>query len=328
MKEIFIKIFPRLHLTLISMTPNGYRINGGLGFSVESPNLELTIKPSKDFQINDYRNIPFNNKESENVKNVINSIIENYKFNLNIAINIKGNCPTHYGFGTGTSIRLAAIEALFKINDYAYDRRLLISLSGRGKTSGIGIRTYFDGGFVMDLGHVKNNDEILPSNLREGIKGSSLLLKNGKTPNWEFGICIPKFINFKTQKEEEEFFKNTIPIKPESVYEILYHCTYGIVPSFLENNINVFNDACSNIQKTEWKQKERSLYGELLNKLEKDLVSFGAETVGMSSLGPTLFFISSDLKSTVKLIKKLYGNRIDVFVTKANNKGREFKCLN
>lgn len=327
-KEIVINLPSRLHITLIAMNSNGYRINGGLGFAINDPNLELYINSSKKFDLIDERNFhPLVEREVTKIKNIVNSVIKKYNFKYNININISGKTPTHFGFGTGTSIRLAILESLFKINNKSYDEKLLIDISGRGRTSGIGIRTYFEGGFIMDLGHQNLDAKIQSSSEREHLDNKSLQLVKGKMPIWEIGICIPKHICAKTHEEEKEFFEKTVPIRDESIYETLYHSLFGVISSFLENNKEVFNKSITRIQETEWKKKERMSYNEL-QKIEKDLFLFGAKSIGMSSLGPTLFFMSDSIENTVSKMRQLHKDKIEIFIVKPNNKGREMKCLN
>lgn len=246
-----------------------------------------------------------------------------YNFTKNINVIIEGNIPTHSGFGTSTSIKLACIEGLFLINNKKYLPDTIVSLSGRGQTSGIGVRTYFEGGFVFDIGHeVNNNQNHLPSSQKELNSEMSLLLRECKMPEWEIGICIPNFISFKTEAEEVEFFKNTCPISDESVYETLYHSVYGVLGAVLSGNKQIFESSINSLQNCKWKKTERELYGTHLKNLEKDLFNSGATSVGMSSLGPTLYFTSEDMDNTIHLLRKIYDNKIEVYKSLTNNKGR------
>ncbi|WP_369510459.1 GHMP family kinase ATP-binding protein, partial [Escherichia coli] len=81
------------------------------------------------------------------------------------AVTITGNLATHVGMGSGTGIRLACIEALLALNEVSLPQEELVRLSERGGTSGIGIKTYFDGGLVLDLGVRNDNAGYAPSGL-------------------------------------------------------------------------------------------------------------------------------------------------------------------
>ena len=69
-----IKTFPRIHISLIGMNKDGYRINGGLGFSVSSPSLSLQFEPNDAIDILDERTNGFSGLELERLENHIKII--------------------------------------------------------------------------------------------------------------------------------------------------------------------------------------------------------------------------------------------------------------
>ena len=321
-KQLIIKVKPRLHLTLIGMNQDGYRINGGAGFAIKEPSVKLYISKSNSFIINDYRNKPFSIEEVQRIENIINKAKNNIKFYHNISVEIYGDMPTHFGFGSSTAIRLGCLEALYIINEVGSSSEELVSMSGRGGTSGIGINTYFQGGFIIDLGKKTNHSFHSPSSLSENHHEMPLLLQRLEIPDWPIGICIPKKIPNKNENEEKEFFLRTCPISSEKVYETLYHVIYGLYSSVRENDKKTFCSAIKKIQKCEWKLAERNEYGKAIFYTEKQLYKCGAATVGMTSLGSSLFFLADDVN---EVIKKMNNNSSDyyLFMTRPSNKGRK-----
>lgn len=318
-----IQAYPRLHITLIGMNDNGYRINGGIGLALQDPIINIIAKKSKNFTFNDNRSSCFSKNQIERLTNSINNTINLKKLKWSIDVVVSGDAGSNMGFGSGTIVRLACLEALHVINEIPYTENSIVEISGRGGTSGIGIRTYFNGGFVFDIGH-KSVGKIQPSSQREGIKGHSLLVNANSCPEWEIGICSAKDIKTLTHDEEIEFFKKTIPIEEKAVYETLYHVVYGIYASLQENDIATFCESLRNIQKCKWKYLERSIYGDRLLKYEKQLYRCGAKAVGMSSLGPTLFFVSDNNESVMKKMDAYFpSNSRILFNTKTMNEGRK-----
>jgi beta-ribofuranosylaminobenzene 5'-phosphate synthase len=317
-----IKIYPRIAINLIAMHDGLYRQNGGIGFSIKEPSLTISFKKSSEFNIIDKRKSPFENKEQNRLLEILKKEYKKNKFNDKVTIKIKGNLPTHSGFGSGTSIRLASLEGLYLINQHKYTKYDLIKASNRGGTSGIGVNTYFDGGYVFDIG--KKIDGVMhkPSS-SEDVLEQPLKIAFGNMPKWDIGICIPQKIKPKSEEEEKEFFNETCPIEKDEAHEMLYHTVYGVLASIKENDIDTFSEAIKNIQQSKWKNAERNLYGKELLKIESILYENGASAVGMSSLGPTLFFVANDIDRVIKKSKK----ELDCILikSKVNNQGRKIE---
>lgn len=321
LSSVVIEIKPRLHLTLIGMNKDGYRINGGVGCSVQEPSLKLCFSKSDEFALSDIRHFPFIEQEIIRIKKIIDHEQVNIRARHNIRIEIKGEMPTHFGFGSSTAVRLACLEALYLLNNCKLKREQLVLSSGRGGTSGIGINAYFEGGLIIDLGRGDKEFISHPSQLSENRKSLPLMMQRIEMPEWEVGICIPNNIPHKSEKEEVEFFRKTCPISSSEVYKTLYDVIYGLYSAVREKDKKTFCLALQSIQQRAWKLSERKQYGKKLLSIEQKLYKCGAESVGMSSLGPSLFFLAKDVKAVVKKIK---AGRADckLLVTKPSNSGR------
>ena len=98
---------------------------------------------------------------------------------------------------------------------------------------------------------------------------------------------------------EKVFFEKNCPIGQEAVENILYESVYGISSSLIENDFNTFCKSVDSIQETKWKSLERDLYGAELKVVESLIRKAGAKCVGMSSLGPLLYFFGEDIDSII-----------------------------
>jgi beta-ribofuranosylaminobenzene 5'-phosphate synthase len=101
-----VSIFPRLHLTLIGMDDKGYRRNGGIGFSITQPQAFVCVSLGSDFSIRDNRRWPLQKNELRRLKEMSQQFA-----NVPVQIEISGEMPSHYGFGSATAIRLAILAA-------------------------------------------------------------------------------------------------------------------------------------------------------------------------------------------------------------------------
>lgn len=316
-----IKINSRLHITLISLHTNGYRQNGGFGFAIEEPSLNILGEKSQSFEIIDYRVRGFGMDEKQRLLNILEQTADQKNFVQKCTIEISGDVASHMGFGAGTAIRLASLELLYLINASEYTEQEIINASGRGGTSGIGIHTYFNGGYVFDIGRGDQGENFVPSCATEKHPSSPLALLHAPMPDWEIGLCIPKYIVSKNEVEEKAFFSQTCPIEPSESYEALYHVVYGVLGGINEENKAIFGEAIKNIQSCRWKSAERHLYVDEIERIEKVLYSAGATSVGMSSLGASLFFIAEDIQNVIKTAKERLVE-CDLRVTRPNNTGR------
>ncbi len=318
-----IKTFPRIHISLIGMNRDGYRINGGIGFSISSPTMEMCFASSDSIEVVDKRVQGFTNDElTRLVYHLRHVAIQEH---LDVGIKCEVNecrVRSHIGFGSNSMIYLSCIEALFLINHRDYNEKEIVRLSGRGGTSGIGINTYFKGGFVFDAG-IANTDNRALSPSSSFVKvdhPEPLLMKSIMMPEWEMGVCIPS-INHKTEEEEVEFFQENCPIEKREVEDVLYDAVYGITTSLMEEDFETFCKAIDSIQHTKWKQLERALYGYELSEVEDSIRRAGARCIGMSSLGPLLYFFGDNIDGIIERVE-INAPQADFFKASLNNSGR------
>lgn len=311
---------PRLHLTLLAMHNGEYRINGGLGFAIADPSCELTFSSAADFSINDQRAIPLVGNELERLITLLQAEQKRRDFPVAAEITINGNMRAHSGFGSGSAISLACLEALHRLNGSMPSPAELVAASGRGGTSGVGIHSYFSGGCVFDLGRSTDNNAHAPSH--QATASRPLLLDQMPMPDWEIGICIPLSIPHKSQAEEQAFFERTCPLPAEAVYETLYHSLFGLYAAIREADRTIFCHALRAVQACAWKKAERLEYGTALIEIEQALYANGAEAVGMSSLGPSLFFLADNVTEIINQMR-LARPDCEWLLTHPANCGRE-----
>lgn len=322
--KIYVK--PRIHISLISMHCGGYRKNGGMGFSIEEPKGLLEFSVSDQFTLSDKRKVGLGEAEQIQLFKVLSDVQSSLGLEKSIGIELSGGLHTHVGMGSGTAVRLACLEALLLINGKSTDQDSLIALSRRGGASGIGIQTYFSGQFVFDLG-VRNNDDVFTPSSKSHVTQKPLLLDRCDFPSWTVGLCIPSNIPSKTQAEEKEFFAKACPIQAQQSYEALYCCLFGAYAAVKEKDINSFAKSIKDIQSCEWKRLERNEYTGNLFRLEKALYAYGALCVGMSSLGPTLYFLAPEDKHSF-ITSQMKDEDCAIIFTRGSNSGREVVIQN
>lgn len=316
-----IEISPRVHIGLISMHAGAPRKNGGLGFALEGPTASIRATRADELRVLDLRPTPMGVRELASLDGQLRRIMRELDLSGAATLEIGGELLTHCGMGSGTAMRLACIESLLEINRRSTDRRELIRLSGRGGTSGVGISTYFDGGFALDLGVAGDTrDRFMPSSVGSG--GTlPLHLHRQRLPHWPLGLCLPRKCKFKTQEEEVEFFRRSTPLPPAKSFEAAYVAVFHILGSLIERDYETFCRGVDAMQATEWKRLERAEYLPHLDRTDRELRELGVDCVGMSSLGPLLYFFAAP--ETLERVRA-HSDKLDadIVVTAPRNTGR------
>lgn len=236
-------------------------------------------------------------------------------------IDIGGDMRTHFGMGSGTSLRLAAIEGVALINGLHLTKAEIISASKRGGTSGVGIYSYFEGGLICDLGRSNDGDNFSPSSAVQPDR-LPLALPTVTLPEWPILLCIPRRISSKTQHEEIEFFQRTTPLSDTASFEASYLAFFGIYAAAAEGDYPAFCRSVNDIQHTAWKKAEWSEYGEPLAAICEALRVGGADCVGMSSLGPMIFCFAPHAK--LRELEQIAADyHCDTIRTAPVNRGRQ-----
>jgi len=299
------------------------RKNGGIGFSIQNMGAQAT------FSISQENNVTIGRKKEKCKKSIEIEIILNKTcklMNLSKFVEIHViNLPDfHSGLGSGTSLTLACIEGLLIINEVTYKDRDIINLSNRGGTSGIGIQTYFTGGFILDAGVNSDNTRHLPSSYAENISHHPSVIHRSPMPAWKIGVVIPEASSRIDGEIEMNFFNRVCPIQKNEAFEACYLSVFGITAAIIDNDYNSFVKSISRIQKTRWKSEEINEHCLASQQIEY-LLHLGADCVGMSSVGPALYFFSKNLSEVKSNFIDRYGGY--GFVSDMNNTGRTI-CLN
>lgn len=293
----------RLHVNLFDMSAGGYRQNGGVGFCISGFDTIMEFKSSKHFIIIDQRDVASTPDEEKSLMDFLQRLYLLHNFSQRFSLTFLAGPPPHSGFGTGTATKLACSEAASILNKIKPNQTQLVAASGRGGTSGVGINTYFQGGLSVDFGVKANGLHLGPSSARHTPLTRPVQLLNVSLPaEWRFGVIVSPYESKISGNEEIQFFNKTCPIEMPSVHESIYHALSGMACAAIENDHLTFCSSINSIQKTQWKNAEWLAQSDNVRNLRDTLQSAGANCVGLSSLGPAVYFMSSELD---RLVNKL-----------------------
>lgn len=314
----------RLHVNLFDMSVGGYRQNGGVGFCISGFDTKIEFKSSSTFKIIDQRDITSTPDEDKSLVEFLQKLYSLYGYRQKFTITFLSGPPPHSGFGTGTSTKLACSEAASILNSTKTDQTQLVAASGRGGTSGVGINTYFSGGLSIDFGVKAGGLHLGPSSARHTPTDKPVqLLKVNIPTEWRFGVIVCPNERKISGEEEVAFFNKTCPIEMPAVHESIYHAVSGMACAAIEDDLPTFCSSINAIQQTQWKHAEWMAQSNSIRTLRGALHNAGAECVGLSSLGPAVYFMSSDFKGLLNNLN-LSPNHI-VAQCSPNNFGRSIE---
>jgi len=293
MSSFFISAPARIHMNLLSMGYDGYRKNGGIGFSVSGCDTVFECAPFSVNIVSDMRGLDFlNSNDLKVLGEYLDRLCETFNFKVKLQISILEGPKAHSGLGVGTTTKLAIAEALLLVNECKYGVDDVIKLSGRGGTSGIGINTYFSGGFILDGGVQIDDEPFGPSASKERsiFPLPQVLIKTKMPAAWTIGLLQVSTGKAISGQSEREFFSNNTPINRSAMEAACYQAVMGVSASVIEGDYSTFSKSINAIQNLAWKKAEWECQSAIVSDARDWLISNQAESVGLSSFGPSLYF--------------------------------------
>ncbi|WP_419204690.1 beta-ribofuranosylaminobenzene 5'-phosphate synthase family protein [Bordetella trematum] len=316
-----VSIPSRVHLTLIDLGLTGYRRNGGVGFGIAEPRSTLAFAAHPTIDLRVLTSCGYLPAEMTSLTKRLEHFMEQRQFAQGLCLAEVQLPERHAGFGTGTAVALASLESLFLLNELSVSPEFLRAHCGRGGASGIGLSTYFAGGFIFDAGRRFNPAPIVGSDASDEVDEPPLEMARVDMADWPMGVLIPPGVSAISLEQERAFFSQRLPLPAVDVFEITYHALFGVLTAVKSGNYDAFCEAINALQRCAWKSAEIGLYGETVRACAGHLASFGCDAVAMSSIGPALIFWARDFDAAFAAAVRQYGPSA-VFRTRPDNTGR------
>lgn len=311
----------RIHLTLIDLGPAGYRRNGGVGFGITEPRTTLAFESDTVVDLRVLTSCGYSSVEIMRLTERLMRLMKQRHLTQGVRL-VEVQLPTrHFGFGTGTAVALACLESLFLLNGLSESPEYLRVHCGRGGASGIGLSSYFSGGFIFDAGKQFNPASIIGSDATDEVDEPPLEMVRLDMMDWPMGVLIPPGISAISLEQEQGFFSRRLPLPAADVFEITYHALIGALVAVQSRNYDAFCASINALQLCAWKSAEIDLYGQAVRKCASHLASIGCDAVAMSSIGPALIFWARDFDAAFAAAARHYGPSA-VFRTSPDNMGR------
>ena len=324
---MLIKSPSRLHLGLIDMNGSYGRLDGGIGLTIQDPNLILFGEPAEkgitvDFNENFNFNETIRNECITKITKAAQEVIDFYGVDEGFYFRVDRAYPPHSGLGSGTQIALSTGKLITEHIGQEANGYTLGKITGRGGTSGIGVFAFDYGGFIVDGGHSrKEKTSFLPSSASKASP-PQLFGRYEFPDEWGVLLVILKSDVSVNGQKEVNMFQEYCPIDRNEV-ELYSHLIFmNMIPFLLEKDLPCFGNIINKIQTIGFKKIEVELQSENIKRLMAKLTEIGAYAVGMSSFGPTVYsFYDETNKHIVEEIEEYVGDDGIVMTTKAQNHG-------
>lgn len=244
------------------------------------------------------------------------------KYDVNFCnIKIKKIIPSHIGLGSGTQFSLTIGYLISKINNLNISIDEIALFLNRGNRSGIGVQSFKEGGFTIDIGKKKdaNNLPLKLTNIKWPQNWKIILLFDLKGDNVFGENEISKF------REVNKRYRSKLNYN----YSTLF---LKILPGIIEKDFNSFTEGIQLIQNNMseiFYKNSKKFSSKNINYIFDYLRKKKIKGFGQTSWGPTGFVFCEDSKKRNQLLnsiekyitlKKLIG--VDLVKVNGRNKGK------
>ncbi|MFZ3148808.1 MAG: beta-ribofuranosylaminobenzene 5'-phosphate synthase [Methanothrix sp.] len=317
-QRVLIQTPSRLHLTLTDLTGSSGRVDGGVGISLDEPNILLEAVRCEDLVA-----------EGENANRAL-AAAQAVQKHLDLGgarLSIRSGYRMHAGLGSGTQIGIAAGKAMCELYNQQLSVREIARIIRRGGTSGIGTAAFETGGFLIDGGHSfgpgKDKMSFSPSSACGGVRPAAVIMRHDFPRDWKIILALPDIAKGAHGKKEVDIFQKYCPLPAAQVHELCYQILVRMVPSIVEENLDDFGAAVNRVQEIGFKKIEVMLQHPVVHRLMAQMRQAGAACAGLSSFGPTVYAITDtqgrDIEAAAREALREVGG--DVLITRARNEG-------
>ncbi|NOZ82651.1 MAG: hypothetical protein GXN98_02365 [Euryarchaeota archaeon] len=299
----------RIHISLIDLNGSLGRVDGGAGFALREPRVEVRVERAEGLRVY--------GMHAEVAEKAAKRVLSAYSL-PGAEVEVLRAYPRHVGLGSGTQLSLAVAAGICRAYGIEKGVRELAELTGRGGTSGIGVAAFESGGFVLDGGHARAlKREFLPSSASTAPPPPVLLRRD--MPDWEIAVVLPAAGERVHSRREVNIFRDFCPLPLSQVQELCHILLMKLLPALAEQDIEGFGEGINMIQEVGFKRIEvmlqRREVRELLRECQR--LSYGA---GLSSFGPVIYALPLSPAEFAEVVSSRRDVR-SVWFTRADNTG-------
>ena len=309
-KKVSVIAPARLHMGFIDLSGSLGRDFGSIGVALNEIATRLTLSYSSQFLIK--------GQSPERAEQCARVLCDVLNVSQQIEINVETAIPEHVGLGSGTQMALAIGSALNAFYDLGLSIREIAELTERGMRSGIGIGVFELGGLVVDGGRGK-------------LTRTPPVISHMDIPeNWQFILVFDETDQGLHGEQEIKAFKELAVFPAEEAARLCYLLLMQGLPAIAEQNIHLFGDVISQIQRSVG-EHFASVQGGVFSSAEVAEVMQWLEQnegvgIGQTSWGPTGFCAVDNKQKAEELLSEMqqkfsHFKHLSFAITSASNGG-------
>ena len=182
-------------------------------------------------------------------------------------------------------------------------REDIAKITGRGGTSGIGIRAFDQGGVILDGGHSfgpgRAKQSFLPSSASSGVRPAPLIGRYEFPEDWRIILCLPDVQPGANGSAEKAVFQRCCPVPLPEVRELSHIILMQMIPALIEEDLTEFGASINALRGLGFKREEVQLQPPVIHDILSYMSECGSAGAGMSSFGPALYAICDTNSTTL-----------------------------
>jgi beta-ribofuranosylaminobenzene 5'-phosphate synthase len=308
-KESLVSAPSRLHLGLIDCGNTTMRLFGGSGIALEGPRTVVAAKPASEWKVEYAPNNTPNSRGQQDVLRLIHEMKDRID---PVLLKVFHSAPEHKGLGSKTSLLLSIATASLAVYQSETNIDEITKLTKRGGTSGIGINSFWVGGFITDNGHPNLQErEFAPSSARNPEKVPQVLARLNMPDMWHAHLFYDPKTPIIEGEMEKGIFTNSMPLDDLENLKALAATYHGVIPAIQDKDISALAMALQNLNSSGMKAIELNLQTDV-TKAFLDKAWGQQKACGLSSFGPTIYGIEpkdTELDKSLELMARSFGLR-------------------
>lgn len=275
----------RLHFGFANLSLARARLYGGFGVALREPRVVVEAEPASTVRADG----PITAETARRTADLLGV--------PGAAVAVEERIPRHVGFGSGTQLALATYTAIARAHGREPAVREHAPTLGRGGRSGVGVASFEDGGFVLDVGHPAERftaDRPVDGSWRVPAIGA----RHDLPEEWRFVVCLPDVEPGRSDEDEDASMRAIVErADPAVADEIAVLVTQRLLPAAAEGDHERFGNAVGEIGRLNgvWYANEqggtyRPPLGAIVDELTSRPTIAGA---GQSSWGPAVYGVTS-----------------------------------